>query len=245
MPPTLAALTEALLDAANRAGAEAADALAVAGSSLTVDLRQGRLEQAERAEGTEIGLRVLIGRRQACVSASDTSAATIAALAERAVAMAREAPDDPHCRAGRPVATGAQTPTPPRWTCATRRPSRTAAALEAAARAAEAAALAASGVSQVEPRPAGRGARCTLRRPTGFTAAMHGRRTRCRPSPFAAPAREWSATGPARRAAMPPTCPMRPGSARWRPNVHWRGWARSSRRPAISRCFTTNGSPPR
>ena len=80
MPPTLAALTEALLDAANRAGAEAADALAVAGSSLTVDLRQGRLEQAERAEGTEIGLRVLIGRRQACVSASDTSATTIACL---------------------------------------------------------------------------------------------------------------------------------------------------------------------
>ncbi|MGB4827975.1 MAG: DNA gyrase modulator, partial [Paracoccaceae bacterium] len=96
MPPSLSDLTEALLAAASRAGAESADALAVSGSSLTVDLRQGRLEQAERSEGTEIGLRVLIGRRQACVSASDTSSATLKALAERAVAMAREAPEDPN-----------------------------------------------------------------------------------------------------------------------------------------------------
>lgn len=96
MPPSLSDLTEALLAAASRAGARSADALAVSGSSLTVDLRQGRLEQAERSEGTEIGLRVLIGRRQACVSASDTSSATLKALAERAVAMAREAPEDPN-----------------------------------------------------------------------------------------------------------------------------------------------------
>ncbi len=54
-----------------------------------------RTEQAERSEGVEIGLRVLVGRRQACVSASDTSTTTITAMAERAVAMAREAPEDP------------------------------------------------------------------------------------------------------------------------------------------------------
>ena len=149
MPPTLAALTEALLDAANRAGAEAADALAVAGSSLTVDLRQGRLEQAERAEGTEIGLRVLIGRRQACVSASDTSAATIAALAERAVAMAREAPDDPTAGLADPSQLARNTDATALDLCDPS-PEPTAAALEAEARTAEAAALAASGVSQVE-----------------------------------------------------------------------------------------------
>ena len=91
----LAPLTQALLDAAMKAGAESADALAVEGMSLAIDIRQGKLEQAERAEGTEIGLRVLIGTRQACVSASDISDRTIAALAERAVAMAREAPEDP------------------------------------------------------------------------------------------------------------------------------------------------------
>ena len=93
----LETLTARLLDAAKAAGAEAADAIAVAGDSLSIEVRNGALEQAERAEGVELGLRVLIGRRQACVAASDLSAATIAAMAERAVAMAREAPEDPWC----------------------------------------------------------------------------------------------------------------------------------------------------
>ncbi len=95
MTRPLSDLTEALLLAARRAGAEAADALAVDGRSLSIEIRAGALEQAERAEGSEIGLRVLIGRRQAFVSASDLSDRTIATLAERAVAMAREAPEDP------------------------------------------------------------------------------------------------------------------------------------------------------
>src|SRR5690606_18449355 len=56
----------------------------------------GALEQAERSEGTEIGLRVLVGKRQACVSASDTRPETIAEMAERAVVMARLAPEDPY-----------------------------------------------------------------------------------------------------------------------------------------------------
>ncbi|MBL3566688.1 TldD/PmbA family protein, partial [Rhodovulum sulfidophilum] len=60
-------LTQALLDAARQAGADAADALVTAGTSLSIDVRDGRLEQAERSEGIELGLRVLIGRRQACV----------------------------------------------------------------------------------------------------------------------------------------------------------------------------------
>ena len=96
MPDTLETLTRALIDAACRAGAEDADAIAMAGQSVIVDMRGGTLEQAERAEGTDIGLRVLLGGRQANVSASDTRPETIAALAERAVAMAREAPEDPY-----------------------------------------------------------------------------------------------------------------------------------------------------
>ena len=88
MTATLSDLTTALLDAARKAGADSADALAVQGTSLSIEIRKGALEQAERSEGVEIGLRVLMGRRQACVSASDTSAATIQALAERAVEAA-------------------------------------------------------------------------------------------------------------------------------------------------------------
>ena len=80
----LSSLTEALLDAAKKAGAEAADAMALSGTSQSIDIRAGALEQAERSEDVEIGLRVLIGGQQACVSASDTSPATLARLAERA-----------------------------------------------------------------------------------------------------------------------------------------------------------------
>ncbi|NJS38399.1 MAG: TldD/PmbA family protein, partial [Rhodobacteraceae bacterium] len=102
MTASLSDLTAALLEAAGKAGAESADALAVDGTAVSIEIRKGALEQAERSEGVEIGLRVLMGRRQACVSASDTSAATITALAERAVAMAREAPEDPHAGLAEP-----------------------------------------------------------------------------------------------------------------------------------------------
>lgn len=93
-PPDLAGLTDALLAAARAAGATEADAVAVSGDSISVDVRAGALEQATRAQGVEIGLRVLIGGRQACVSASDLTPRTIDEMAERAVAMAREAPVD-------------------------------------------------------------------------------------------------------------------------------------------------------
>ena len=96
MTQALDALTASLLQAAARAGAQAADAKAVRATSLSVDMRGGVLEQAERAEGVDIGLRVFVGQRTASVSASDISARTIEAMAERAVAMAREAPEDPH-----------------------------------------------------------------------------------------------------------------------------------------------------
>jgi PmbA protein len=102
MTSKLSDLTALALEAALKAGAEAADALAVEGTSLSIDVRNGRLEQAERAEGTDIGLRVLIGRRQACVSASDTRETTIRDMAERAVAMARLAPEDPTVGLARP-----------------------------------------------------------------------------------------------------------------------------------------------
>ncbi|MEM8802482.1 MAG: DNA gyrase modulator, partial [Pseudomonadota bacterium] len=80
MSQRLTDLTEAMLHAAHKAGAEAADAMASEGRSISIDVRDGALEQAERAEGVEIGLRVLIGQRQACVAASDVSADTIAQI---------------------------------------------------------------------------------------------------------------------------------------------------------------------
>lgn len=89
-------LTAALLSAATKAGADAADAIAVEGRSLSTDVRDGALEHAERQEGTEVGVRVIIGKKQACVAATDVRAETLQELAERAVAMAHVAPEDPH-----------------------------------------------------------------------------------------------------------------------------------------------------
>jgi len=91
---TLSALAERLVEAARRAGADAADAVAVRGVSQGVEVREGRVEESERSEGDDVGLRVLVGKRQAVVSTNDVSGAGIAKLAERAVAMARVAPDD-------------------------------------------------------------------------------------------------------------------------------------------------------
>lgn len=96
MTDKLEQLTHRLLEAAQKAGADQADALAVDGTSVSIDVLHGQLEHAERSEGIDIGLRVLIGQRQACVSASDISPETITTMAERAVAMAKEAPEDPH-----------------------------------------------------------------------------------------------------------------------------------------------------
>jgi PmbA protein len=90
----LSTLAQRLVEAARRAGADAADAVAVRGVSQGVEVRDGRVEESERSEGDDVGLRVLVGRRQAVVSTNDISGDGIAKLAERAVAMARVAPDD-------------------------------------------------------------------------------------------------------------------------------------------------------
>lgn len=90
----LPALADELINAAKRAGADQADALAVEGHSISIDVRGGGLEQAERAEGIEIGLRVLIGGRQATVSGSDLSNQAMQDMVVRAIAMAKEAPVD-------------------------------------------------------------------------------------------------------------------------------------------------------
>ncbi len=156
MTDMLENLSQQLLEAAARAGADAADALVVEGTSLSIDVLGGKLEHAERAEGTDLGLRVLVGQRQAVVSASDHAPETIRTMAERAVAMAREAPADPYIGLADPeqlarnrdaaaleLADPAEEPSP--------------AMLEEDARRAEAAALAVKGVTQVQAASAGYG----------------------------------------------------------------------------------------
>ena len=154
MKPSLSDLTQSLLDAARAAGADSADSLAVDGTSVSIDVLGGKLEHAERAEGIEIGLRVMLGQRQACVSASDTNADTITTMAERAVAMAREAPQDPNIGlAGADQLAGSWDAEALEMADPEAEPAP--ADLEEDARRAEAAALEVDGVSKVQAASAG------------------------------------------------------------------------------------------
>ena len=85
-----------LVQSALKAGADAAEAVVAHRQSLSVGVRNGALEDVEREESRDLSLRVFIGRRQATVGSSDLSDATRTRLVERAVAMARLAPEDPY-----------------------------------------------------------------------------------------------------------------------------------------------------
>jgi PmbA protein len=87
-------LAERLVGAARKAGADAADAVAVRSVSQSVEIRDGAVEESERSESDDLGLRVFVGKRQAVVSTNDMRGDGVQALAERAVAMARVAPED-------------------------------------------------------------------------------------------------------------------------------------------------------
>ncbi len=142
--PTL----DALIKAAKDAGAQSADAVATHGRSLGIAVRDNALEDVESTEGRDIGLRVMIGKRQACVSSSDLSPQSIQALAERAVAMAKLAPEDPYC--GLPDSTLLSAPGGAAaldvWDDTEVNP----AALKARAHELEAAALSVGGINQAE-----------------------------------------------------------------------------------------------
>ena len=86
----------ALVELARKAGADAADAIYAGDASTGIQVRLGELEDVVRSEGEEIGLRFFVGQRSATVSSSDLSDEAMAALVERASAMAREAPEDPY-----------------------------------------------------------------------------------------------------------------------------------------------------
>jgi PmbA protein len=86
-----------MLTSARRVGADAAEVAFANRAALSVTVRLGALEEVEREESRDLGLRVFIGARQASVSGSDVSTEGRAKLIERVVAMARLAPEDPFC----------------------------------------------------------------------------------------------------------------------------------------------------
>lgn len=156
MTDTFDDLTQSLLQRAKEAGADAADVLAVRGNSMSIDVRNGVLEQAERSEATDIGLRVFVGQRVANVSSSDVRADSLAIMAERAVAMAREAPEDPYVGLADPSQL-AQNRASDWLELYDPTPEPSPAELEQDARDAEAAALDVDGITQVSASSAGYG----------------------------------------------------------------------------------------
>ena len=92
-----------LLARVKKAGADSADVMLSESQSLSAERRLGKTEGLERSESSDLTLRALIGHRQAIVSASNFSEKTVAALVERAVAMARIAPEDPFCGIAEPA----------------------------------------------------------------------------------------------------------------------------------------------
>jgi len=158
-----------LVSRAKAAGADEADALLSEGASLSHSQRLGRTEKLERAEHFDLGLRVLVGKRQAIVSASERNPAAFPALVARAIAMARAVPEDPYVGLAAPDQVAKTWPDLDLVDPAEPAP----ATLIERARLAEEAALAVPGVTNSEGAEAGwsRG-RLTLVASNGFTGTF-------------------------------------------------------------------------
>jgi PmbA protein len=91
-------IVDQMLDAAQKAGADCADVSFIRGHGLDVQVRLGKVESAERSEDYQVGMRVFVGQRSASVSTGQLDADNITELAQRAVSMAKIAPEDPFAR---------------------------------------------------------------------------------------------------------------------------------------------------
>src|SRR5438067_8802637 len=164
-------LLQDVVGRALKAGADAADAVLFEGTSLSHARRLGKTEKLERSESQDLGLRVLVGKRQAIVSSSDRSPKMLAELVERTVAMAHAVPEDPFCGLADPEELARDWPSldmldPVEPSAET---------LIERARAAEEAALAVDGITNSEGAEAGWGSsRIALAASNGFAGGYAG-----------------------------------------------------------------------
>ena len=147
-------IAQALIEAALNAGADQADALVSDAKSVYIGTADKALEEVERAESHEAGLRVIVGQGQASIASSDLSPAALQEIASRAVAIAKATPDDPYSGLADRDQVGGW-PDPAGLELADQSDPLEPAALEALARRAEDAAMSVKGVSQVEQSHAG------------------------------------------------------------------------------------------
>jgi PmbA protein len=158
-----------LIARARAAGADDADALLSEGVSLSLAQRLGKPERLERSEASDLGLRVFVGKRQAIVSSTDLRAPALSELIERAVAMARLAPEDPYCGIAEPDALARSFPDLDLFDPAEPATER----LQESARLAEEAALAVKGVTNSEGAEVSWGSwRTALAASNGFAGSV-------------------------------------------------------------------------
>ncbi len=161
-------LLAAVLARAKTLGADAADAVVVDSTAISVAHRLGKPEGIERAESADLGLRVFLGKRQAVASTTDLRPEGIDGLAEQALAMVRAAPDDKWCGLADPALLARDIPDLDIADAAEPAPER----LQEMAAAAEDAARAHSGITNSEGGEAGWSRRhVALANSDGFTGA--------------------------------------------------------------------------
>lgn len=85
-----------VIDKTLKKGASAADAIIINSTSLSSEVRLGRVISLERSENAAIGLRVLIGQKQAIVSTADLNENSLSSIIDQAIAMAKVIPENPH-----------------------------------------------------------------------------------------------------------------------------------------------------
>jgi len=170
MTATLAEIADRLHGTSLAFGADSVDILVASEESVAITVRNRQLEHAESSDEVALGIRVLIGKQQACISGSDTRPEALDDMAERVVAMARLAPRDPCLgladpdqlateRDGDRLEIYAPDPTPEPGD------------LEAIAMEIEAAALAVEGIEAVETAKASTGeVAIVMRQSNGFVA---------------------------------------------------------------------------
>ena len=160
-------LLEDLIKKAKTLGADAADALVFESAALSHSQRLGQTERMEREESRDLGLRVFKGKRQAMVSSTDMTPETLNALAERAIAMAGQVPEDEFCGLADPELLATEIPQIDIFDSEEPSPDT----LIERARLCEEAALAVPGITNSEGAEAGWGAtRVALATSTGFAA---------------------------------------------------------------------------
>src|ERR1051326_1060713 len=169
-------LLQDLVARARKAGADAADAILFEGTALSHARRLGKTEKLERSESQDLGLRVLIGKRQAVVSSSDRSPKMLTELVERTLAMARAVPEAPFCGLADPAEIARDWPALDMLDPV--EPS--AEELIERARAAEEAALAVQGITNSEGAEAGWGrSRVAIAASNGFAGGYAGSHHGC------------------------------------------------------------------